>query len=315
MPNLYAFGGALVETSIPFSTLAGFVPAPGKTPDLQIKRARNPNPAPSSWTHHWRLPDGSTTLSFARDSAGCHLRVPGLCDLLLSPDARRILAWPAADLQSPTLEHLLIDQVLPRWLALRGDMVLHAALAGFGDAGAIFLGDSGAGKSTLTAYLHAAGHPVWSDDAVVLVDHAAGVHASATYPSIRLSPEAHAHVFGAGGPAPQPMAQYSDKVRVPLGGSGRLDSCAVRAIYVLAPATHDDANCQIARLPPSEACILLLRQAFAMDLRDRVHMAALLAFHGRLAATVPVFTLSYPRRYEAMASVLARLRRHQSELA
>lgn len=310
METLYRFGDEHLASALPLPSLETVDSSENRIPGLTLS-AGPVLCTDLRWVHHWRLPDASIALSLAWIDGEPLLRVPGLCDFLLNRAARELRISPLAPLEPETIEHLLLDQVLPRWLALDGRFVLHAALADL-DGGILLLGDSGAGKSTLSASLHAAGNEVLSDDAVLLSLGAAGVTALATYPSIRLAPDALAGTLGPSAPATRPMAAYSDKLRVALGV--RLADVArpLRAIYVLAHSSISDEEVRIAPMSAPSACIELLRQSFVVDLRDRARMSGLLAFHAALASRVPCFSLGYPRRYDALPGVIARLRAHAS---
>lgn len=311
METLYRFGDEVLASALPLPSLDTVDSSDNRIRGLTLVVGLVPSGTALAWAHHWRLPDESITLSLAWIDGDPLLRVPGLCDFLLKRAARELRISPLAPLDAETIEHLLLDQVLPRWLALEGRCVLHAALADL-DGGILLLGDSGAGKSTLSASLLAAGYELLSDDAVLLSLGAAGVTALATYPSIRLAPDALAGTLGTSAPATRPMAAYSDKLRIALGARLMDAPRPLRAIYVLADPSISGVEVRISPMSATAACIELLRQSFVVDLRDRARMSALLAFHAALASRVPCFSLGYPRRYDALPGVIARLRAHAS---
>jgi hypothetical protein len=123
------------------------------------------------------------------------------------------MAWSAPGTNDATLRHLLLDQVLPRVLAHRGHVVLHAASVRIHERIVAIAGTTGAGKSTLAASFLIAGHPLLSDDGLLLDPGPSGTLAQPTYPSLRLWPQTVERLF-AEAPTMEPMAHYSTKRRL-----------------------------------------------------------------------------------------------------
>ena len=92
------------------------------------------------------------------------------------------------ELPGQVIEHIVLDHVLPLWLAWRGALVIHAGLAARSGAGVALIGQSGAGKSTLTTHLGRHGWLVGGDDGIVITP-ASTTTAEAIYASIRLTDE------------------------------------------------------------------------------------------------------------------------------
>lgn len=90
------------------------------------------------------------------------------------------------EISSDAKEHIVLDHILPLWLAWRGNLVIHAGLVADGDRGVALIGRSGAGKSTLTAHLANQGWQLGGDDGIVVTGVAPPL-AEATYSSIRLT--------------------------------------------------------------------------------------------------------------------------------
>ncbi len=267
----------------------------------------------SNWTHHWR--DGSEiVLSLAHAGPAYWLRAPGIADFLLEPGEARCLMAADAGLADPaTLEHLLVDQVLPRLLAQRGDLLVHASAVAIAGCVALFLAPSGYGKSTLAALLHARGHRVLSDDCVLL-DAAQGMpRVAPTYPSLRLYPDS----LGVALPAVTatgPVAGYSAKRRVPMAASPGTWH-GVDALYVLGDPREAGETVLIRALRPAEACLALIRHSFRLDLGDRVASTRQLAQCSRIANQVPAFLLDYPRDFEHKDALLDALAIHLANLS
>ncbi|MFZ5475948.1 MAG: hypothetical protein ACOZNI_04160 [Myxococcota bacterium] len=205
----------------------------------------------------------------------------------------RITCEPAPGVPEETLAHLLLDHVLPRVLAARGLLVLHASAVATAAGAVGFCGETGAGKSTLAASFALAGSPLVADDALVI---APDLTVHSTYPAVRLWPDQAVAVAGDTG---EPVAHYTDKRRLGVAFAGGAHPLA--RVYLL----EEGGDVAISATPAREAFLALARQAFRLDPADRVGSAS--AFE-RLAGS-PVLrvcrTLRYPRDATRLAEVRA----------
>jgi hypothetical protein len=95
-----------------------------------------------------------------------------------------------------TLLHLLLNQIIPRYLATSGHLVLHASAVTLpGGQTVAFLGNSGCGKSTLASSFHRHGAELIDDDCVMLNRGKNGVTVIGGFPGIRLFPDSLNAVF------------------------------------------------------------------------------------------------------------------------
>jgi len=231
--------------------------------------------------------------------------------------------WPTPNLPADTLEHLLLDQVLPRALSHTGRIVLHASAVALNGRAIAFLGDAGWGKSTLTAGLCASGMALVSDDCLAIVaaegDPILGV---GSYPGMRLWPDS-VSALGATADQTGRVAHYSRKARVAVvdaDGHGRIGYHAgplpIEGLYLLAPPDTDpppDAVV-ITPLPARERVVRLLEYSFRLDIADRARGAREFLALTSLAERLPMHRLRYPRRYDVLPDVAAALRAHSMRL-
>jgi hypothetical protein len=296
----YRFAGFTLESDVPLSTLPRAACGPGDC-RVRIGPPERQAFAEARWDHHWRSPDGGVALSCARDGDAYRIGFPGLATFLVD-DGGTISCRPDPELPPGTLEHLLIDQVLPRVLTHRGCLVLHAGCVASPHGAIAFVGDSGSGKSTLCAEFARAGHPLLGDDGMVVRrTAAAGFEAMATYPGLRLLPDPLAHLFDQRADAP-PVAHYTAKRR--LDGHNANFTLAegalpLRALYLL----DTDAAIAIDPLAEREAFMALLRASFQLHLEDRERSRELFERIGGLQEAVPVRRLSYPREFAFLGAV------------
>jgi hypothetical protein len=297
----YRFADLVLESEVPLLALPRADSGRGDC-QVRIGSPDRPGFADARWDHHWRSPDGGVVLSCARDGDAYRLGFPGLATFLVDDDGA-ISCRPDPALPPGTLEHLLIDQVLPRVLTHRGYLVLHAGCVASARGAVAFLGDSGSGKSTLCAEFARAGHPLLGDDGIVVrrIAAAPGFDAIATYPGLRLFPDPLAHVFdGRAGAAP--VAHYSAKRRLDRH-SAELTLVAgalpLLALYVL----DTDTSVTIEPLSERDAFMVLLRASFQLHLEDRERSRGLFERLGGVLDAVPVRRLSYPRDFARLGAV------------
>lgn len=308
----YRFGQSCVASHVPLPVLPMATADDTTKADITLEAA----PAQTSlepvtdWLHHWPAHDGTTTLSLATHGNGYRLRFPGLCDFLIDTDAVRIQIQAMQALNPNTLEHLIVDQLLPRVLSHRGELVAHASVMRIDGRAIAFLGHSGWGKSTLASLLHSAGYRLLSDDCALLIATTGSVNAVPTYPSLRLFNDSIGHTLGDGA-FTSPVAAYSPKQRLTLGTPEPENNlCPLRAIYLLNDPANPSDHHHITPLAPALACMALVEHSFRLDLSSIIHTKALLAQAATVLRHTPAFALHYPRDYAANAALLDTLMAH-----
>jgi len=268
-------------------------------------------PPEGDWLHHWPGVGGDPGLSLARTDRGLLLRFLGFADFLVAPDLGLLEAWPAPETDAATLRHLLLDQVLPRVLAHRESLVLHSGAVIVDGRAVAFFADTGGGKSTLVGSFHAAGYPLLTDDSLVITVEGGVPRARPTYPGLRLSPPAAAALFpslSSGGP----MAQYSKQDWTALGEEGPPGPLELAAVYFLRPESPEEEKkgVQARAMPVRDACLALVQHSFLLDPTDVALASGLLDVAASVAAKCPAFALSYPRTFDTLPWVRARVLGH-----
>lgn len=209
------------------------------------------------------------------------------------------------DTPQTTVDHILLDQVLPRLIAHGGTLTLHAGAITCEDGAILFIGESGRGKSTLSASFAQAGNSILSDDALSVSEVAKTPHAQAIYPSLRLLPDSLEALYPPGVKS-EPIAHYTTKQRieVPWGRKHVGQPLPIAAIMILGDQPAD-GSISMRHMAKAEACMALITNSFALDPTDRERAAQKLAQASRVAITVPTFEISYPREYSKLSKVRA----------
>ena len=292
-------------------------------PELKTRRCLSADPdftittgsdvAPSDdleWIHHWLDDDDACDLSLARLDDGYLLRFPDLADIVLENSGMLRIAG-LEGVSARTLRHLMLDQVLPRALAHRGNLVLHASAVATAHGAVVFLGLSGRGKSTLACAMAAqSGGGVLADDCIVATQDGSDLLAVPTYPGLRLWPESVASLFP-GRKRLRRVTDYSDKRRidVDLMGHAADASYPIAAIMVLDRACGD-TDIRITALDSSSACMALVSNSFQLDVSDVQQVYRLLGLAAGAAQRTSVLSLRYPRDYAALPGVVQAILDH-----
>ncbi len=230
------------------------------------------------------LPDGSR-----------YLRWSGTLEFLIPKSGRLVTCRPLGPLGVNAF-HTHLGPSLSFALINLGIEPLHSTTLTIEGQATALMGDCGYGKSSLGASFVKAGHPLLTDDLLVLADDGERFLAYPGVPRVKLFPAIAKVVFGprVKGLRLEPLtpklivpldARHSQRIPVPL-----------RSIYVLTPpGTHTASQVAIKRLTPRRAFLELVRNTFNMSVSDPERLERQFALATRLATSVPVKSLSYPR--------------------
>jgi hypothetical protein len=237
-------------------------------------------PGGAKWYHHRTSPDGDVLLSLGRTADGFLLQFKGSPSFYLSENGSRIECRSS---NNAALRHLLLNQILPHALGLRGYLTLHASVVGTEKGAIAFMGNSGEGKSTLLAALLAKGGVrLIADDCLIVRLEGGQLMTIPSYPCLRLRGESWKllrlgrtvqdrgvlskaggrRVFGPGASLPfeqQPVPFYR--------------------LYMLAPL-EETGVAKSTPVPPGQAFVEAMANSFQLHTSDRSGVAQ--SFH-RLA--------------------------------
>lgn len=306
--NTYLFGDQILQSTVNFKQLPRLIGAVTFS-GIQIALLPAHQPADLQWLHEWKESDDSVTIGIASHELGFLLRFPELCDFILDTGQRIIQVVPHDELDEYTIEHLLVDQVLPRFLAHEGSLLLHACALNVHGRTVLFLGKSGWGKSTLAGLFHEAGYPLYSDDCVLLQLRDAHWQAIATYPSLRLYEDSIDSIF-ADASLLSPVSEYSDKQRITLPIDQEQLAPALHAMYFLSDPATASTEIQITSMRPANTCIELIERSFRLDLGNRAQSRQLMTSAAELTQNTPAYRLSYPHDFENNSRLLAQIIQH-----
>jgi hypothetical protein len=310
----YRAYGLVLATDAPLPELTPIASAPSAAQaDVRIRflGPRQEFFSPSPCFMSWTLPTGDLWLSCAKDERGFFLRFPELADFFIDSSGGEIVCYAGRETPPLTTSHLLLNQVLPLVLNLRGADALHATAVLTARGVCAFAGPAGAGKSTLAADFLRAGYPVLSDDCLVLEENAGEILAVPAYPGLRLWDDAF-DALGADLSVSRPVAHYSSKKCLvpedPLDFPTALHP--VTRIYSLVRSQENEgsagpASPLIEYLSPRDAFMELMQIVFRLDINDRSMLVRQFHLLDRVVSRIAVRRLRIPNAFSSLPEVRA----------
>lgn len=280
--------------------------------DAGLRFMINPNRTPVDLDviHEFRANEGDLTLRAYRQRSGkpaYGLFFPRGGYFHIAPDFNHIECAPLDEASRETIEHLLLDQVIPRVLAQAGALVLHASCVRLPSGRLVaFVGASGAGKSTLASALLEVGAILLGDDSLLVECRDDRVFVTPAYTGLRLWPDSADHFFNKR--QVRDMAHYSNKQRVQLVQEvGSESAMALDALYILdgpaagAPRVLDPGS-------PSAIIMALVQASFGLDIRDPdIQRRCLAQLQAMQQTGVRLRRLSVPHDYRRLPEVCSAL--------
>lgn len=295
----YAVYGLTVESAFPLATLP---PAQGDGPaDVRLLRAPSgtfagfdAGASPTTWYRRELISDGR--LYFA---------IPDVLQAMIGADGRVAQCAPAPDGDPRAFEANVLNFVATAALTLQGEEPLHATVVRLDGRAIGFLGDSGAGKSTLAAFLLAEGAELVTDDMLRVAYEGDQALAYRGPPRLKLFDEQARRLLPAAArdAAFNPM---SGKLLVETASS-RDDRFPLSALFWLDAAPAEAVTLRLVH--GAEVFRILLTSTLHRDHRPPERTGRQLHALERLAKSVRLFALAYPRRHELLPAVADAVRR------
>jgi hypothetical protein len=262
---------------------------------------------PHTWFMHWHFPKGEPWLSFAKINNGYLLRFHQLADFFINGEGSQITYIPEHGIPEETIHHLLLDQVIPLVINLKGSQALHVSAVLMPQGVVAFAGPTGSGKSTLSGGLFNLGYPLVGDDCLALLVKNDEIFAMPAYPGLRLWEDALVYLFGDNGTYGS-VAHYTDKRRVEIEkitNAYCTEPKPLKRIYTIADASEDKdkSDIFIEKLSARESFMALVRCAFKFDITDQRMLKRQFHFLERMISTVSVRHLAFPRDFKFLPAV------------
>jgi hypothetical protein len=248
------------------------------------------------------LPDGSR-----------YLRWSGVFEFIIPKNGRCVLCRPLTS-EAVGAFHTHLGPSLSFALINLGIEPLHSTTLVIDGKAIALMGDCGYGKSSLGASFVHAGAQLLTDDLLVTSRVNGRFVAHAGAPRVKLFPTIARRIFGNGVDGLR-LRRLTPKLIIPLDDTRACRTpTPLKAIYLLTPPhTRTPRHVVIRPLPPRRVFVELVRNTFNMAVEDPSRLERQFELATRLALSVPVKSLSYPREFPMLSAareaILADLQR------
>ncbi len=304
----YMVYGIVVDSEFPLATVGEAVDPQAQasvrlevgTEEFFSDKVGGLSVVPDDWMQHAILDDGSV-----------FIKVEGVFQAVVSADGRTaVCAWPE-DADQTAVEANFLNFVLSTSLTLQGEEPFHATAVDFGDKVVGLLGPSGAGKSTLAACLIGQGADLVTDDMLrlQLIDGVPFVHLGPY--RLKLQDDSAQQFL------PRAVKQgyfnvASDKALVRPRET--MPACDVArpldALFWMGDHETDlSTPVSVHRLGGFRLTKVLIASAMNKRYDAPSRLGRQLRFAERVADSLPVYALEYPRSFEVMDRVADEIRR------
>lgn len=256
-------------------------------------------PTNITWSHEWKDANNIITLRSEKSKSTYYLEFPQLATFSIQLESH-VIRYDANDIPERTLRHLLLDQVIPRYLGQLGQLILHgSSIVLDSDDLCIFCGDSGSGKSTLAASFLSQNMRTFTDDALLLRTESETILGFNSYAGLRLNPDtiratSLMHL------RQQLVNHYSAKVHI-VADNMSPDGVGINVKYLFI-LKHSSEDITISR-PGAEDLHYLVNQIFKLDPTDKLVTKIQFEKVRLFTDSVENYVLSYPREFSKLSEV------------
>jgi hypothetical protein len=246
-----------------------------------------------------RMEDGAMRFAFAEGAR-----------FTVAADGRTVWAEWDAPLTEADAYTFFAGPVMGVVLRAHGALALHASAVVLGAGAWALVGPGGAGKSTLAAACAMDGAPVLSEDLLALRPDGRDWLGAPGHHQLRVWPEGQRLLIGDEAALPS-LTPAWPKLAFDLADRGlprATSDTALRGLIVLGPHVAEGAMPEAEPLPPREAVVELVANAYANHLLDGAQLARELVAFGAMATSVPAWRVRAPRGREGLARTVAFLR-------
>lgn len=263
--------------------------------------------------HEWQE-NGLIICSIARRGTDYLMVFPGVNFLIAQGGT--ITCAPAPGVSDNLVRHVLLNQVLPRYLAHMGELVVHASAVTLPDGRTVaFLGESGYGKSTLALYCRGQGAHLIDDDCVLLRSEQELTTVIGGVPTVRLHPDSQ-RALGTDPAAFAPITDHTNKQQMRLADVPPVDAGTpwLDTLFLLG-APRDvppDGSVTIVRATGQSSVMAAVRSTFNLDPSNHETMTRTFGHISHLlGGGLPVYHLRYPREHSLLPRIFQALLNHR----
>lgn len=191
-------------------------------------------------------------------------------------------------LDSNSINHLLLDHVVPYILSIFHDLVAHASAVSIDEKALVFVGRSGVGKSSLATGLVNLGCRLITDD-FALLDSPGGITPS--YPCLRLWPDSVPHAKSLNIESQNLVSSEKSKQKLRLSETTHFEkeSTQIAGIFLVENIV-EPKDIAIRPIDSQQQLLLLISNTFALEPNNNSKQFSLLS---KLSKENKLFSLTY----------------------
>ncbi len=259
-----------------------FIPKPPKRIASDLHATRNllqtkksPNNKP--WLKIYKNTDGVFSFDFV-----------GSEDFIFIPNQNTIVSHLSGFLDPSSINHLLLDHVIPYISSIFHELVIHASSISVNDKAFIFSGPSGAGKSSLATAFVNLGCNLVTDDFAILDDKE---NVIPSYPCLRLWPDSISHAKALKIESSSLVSSEKTKQKLRLSESSHFETKPKKMAALFLIENSIESNDSIINPIQSQQQLLkLLSNTFSLE---KEHHYKQFRFLSKLSKQSKLYSLNY----------------------
>jgi hypothetical protein len=247
-----------------------------------------------SWYFYKHLDDGRE-----------HFCVPGFWEAIVSADGRRTIARSLREASDDSFLVYVINSAISFALLRLGIDQLHGTVVAADGRAFGFLGRSGYGKSSLAAAFIEAGYSILTDDMLVWKTDSNAVYALPGPSHLKIHSEVAREVLRETS-GKLSVNSFSRKLVMPLNSGAIRDTpVPLKALYLLdrPNSSVDQARIAVRIVSKRLSLLMLVQCSFNTVVADSSRLTRQLHGYANLASKVPLYRISYPRRFDILPAV------------
>ena len=240
-----------------------------------------------------------------------YMRVDAVFEAIVSMDGKRVICRKLADVDHRSFEANLMNFVMSTSLTLQGEEPLHCTAVEMDGFAVGLLGHSGAGKSTLAGYLCSEGAQLLTDDLLRLKRIGSAWQAYPGPYRLKLFAEP-SRPFLSADLEDGHFNVLSNKMMIRPNRESRPSflSVPLAALFHLGDGADYSETVEISavRLAGIEFARRIISSAMENRYSAPTRLLRQIDFAARLAESLPVYELKYPRAFDRLSDVAAQIR-------
>lgn len=238
------------------------------------------------------------------------LRFKEYLDFFISKDFKKIWFSNKNDIDINTLQHLLIDQVIPRIISDDRSIVFHASAIEYKNKVIAFIGESGSGKSTSVLALSNQSKNInfLCDDSILIKKCENSFLSIPSYSAIRVWPDS-ANKLQRNKHKSQKVSAINNKL-ILYEKTQNIDFSpkTLAAVYNLNP--ENNKKISIKKMTSKKAFEEMTKGIFRLDVYNRDELRKEFSFVSQLTQNINFFDIYYKKDFDLINSFTEEITKH-----